>query len=62
MTQTQLDREICRATGDDLATIRRRGFSLVESDAALPNDDDRAPYVVDWDALDLSRATSLFPA
>ncbi|MDZ4685549.1 MAG: hypothetical protein SH850_10840 [Planctomycetaceae bacterium] len=61
MTQHQLDQQISRATGDDLTTIRRQGFSLVEPPLTL-NDDDREPLTVDWDALDSQRATHRFPA
>jgi len=61
MTQTELDDAVSRATGDDLRTIRGQGFSLVEPAQRL-DDDDRDPLTVDWDQLDLHRATSLFPA
>ncbi len=44
MTQRELERELARATGESLATIRHRGFSLVE-----PPDD--GPQTVDWDAV-----------
>ena len=42
MTQTELDRELARSTGESLSTIRGRGFSLI----VMP---DRNPLVVDWD-------------
>lgn len=45
MNQRQLDHAIARATGDDLATIRRRGFSIL---AAQPD-------ALDWDELDETR-------
>lgn len=58
MSQQELDREIARATGESLGTIRRRGFSLVP---ALPSvfepdaDDLRSPQYVDWDKVDAER-------
>ena len=44
MTQNQLERELASATGESLATIRSRGFSLVE----VP---DLEPLTVDWDEV-----------
>ena len=35
MTQTTLNRKVARATGESLATIRRRGFSLACPDVVL---------------------------
>lgn len=48
MTQAELDRAVAAATGESLATIRGRGFSIVE----IP---DPAPRIVDWDELDAAR-------
>jgi len=45
MTQRELDREISRATGESVATIRNLGFSLIESEASEPQS-------IDWDELD----------
>ena len=44
MTQNELDREISRATGDSVATIRNLGFSLIEPEASEPQS-------IDWDEL-----------
>lgn len=41
MTQTELERELAERTGESLAVIRRRGFSLVDPDIE--------PRTVDWD-------------
>ena len=54
MTQCQFERELSRATGESIATLRSRGFSLVEP----PN---LEPLVVDWDELEAERM-ALFPA
>ena len=45
MTQAELDREVATSTGETLATVRRRGFSLM----VIPR---RKPRTVDWDALE----------
>jgi hypothetical protein len=53
MTQTQLDRAVAQATGDDVATIQAHGFSLVDpadGELVLP-DDGLLEKFLDWDAL-----------
>jgi len=52
MTQAELDREVSAAIGESLATVRRRGFSLV----VMP---EREPLTVDWDTLDAERVSLL---
>lgn len=56
MSQHELERELSRATGESLGTIRRRGFGL---ELPLEDDDDgiipQMPQVVDWDALEQQR-------
>jgi hypothetical protein len=55
MSQQELDREIARATGESLGTIRRQGFSLVPSQPGVfePDADELcSPQYVDWDAVD----------
>jgi len=44
MTQRELERELAHATGESLATIRSRGFSIVEPP-------ELEPLTVDWDAI-----------
>jgi hypothetical protein len=53
MTQAELERELSHATGESLATIRHRGFQLVESPTP-------EPLTVDWDELDAERV-AVFP-
>jgi len=53
MTQSDLDREIARATGETVSTIRNLGFSLVD----VPEPE---PRTVDWDELAEGRVT-VFP-
>ena len=53
MTQRDFERELVRATGESLGTIRHRGFSLVEPP-------ELEPLVVDWDEVDEQRV-AVFP-
>ena len=48
MTHSEMEHQLCRTTGESLATIRCRGFQLLE----LGN---CRPLTVDWDALDAQR-------
>ncbi len=48
MTTQQLQRAVARATGEDLAVIAARGFSLVLDET--PSEDDIPGQVIDWDA------------
>jgi hypothetical protein len=52
MTQRDLERELCRATGESINTIRRRGFSLIDFPEA-------APHVIDWEAQHSDRVALL---
>lgn len=53
MTQRDLDRQIARATGESMSTIRKFGFNLIE----MP---EREPLTVDWDKVD-ERRVAVFP-
>ncbi len=59
-SQGALDHAVATATGEDLPTIRRRGFSLVDPhDAHFDDEPDLLPpQYVDWDELELSRNAS----
>lgn len=61
MTQQQLDRLVAKATGEDLRSIRRRGFSIANPIEVSfdPEPDQRPPRWVDWDELDRQRAELL---
>jgi hypothetical protein len=54
MTQAQLERAVARATGESLRNVRRRGFGI-EGNVRDRNENQRAPQIVDWDALDRER-------
>ena len=66
MTQTSLDRQVAKATGENIATIRRLGFQVACPPLIVfdrePNVDqlDGEPAAVDWDELDAQRV-SYFP-
>jgi hypothetical protein len=55
-SQRELDHEIARSTGEDLAEIRRHGFSPLtpRSEEFDPED-----HVIDWDALERERNVPL---
>ena len=61
MTQTELNRRVAQATGEDLRTIARHGFSVADPATASydPEPSRKRPCVVDWDRLQAQR-TALF--
>lgn len=63
MTQDALHRAVARATGEDFATIRRRGFSIADPlDVDFdPEPDDLRPQAIDWDELALERNIAWVP-
>ena len=50
MTQSDIERQVSRATGESLCTIQDRGFREVG-----PLLDECEPQTVDWDALEEER-------
>lgn len=60
MTQNQLIRAVSRATGEDFDLIDSRGFSLVDDELPLQNDDLEA-LMIDWDQMQAEQATAMFP-
>jgi len=59
MTQSQLNRAVSRATGEDCDLIDRRGFSLVDDESPVQEDDMQA-LIVDWDRIQAEQSTALF--
>ncbi len=57
MNQNDLNRNLSRATGESVRTIRRLGFSLFDPGANDNDADsfDLPPQVIDWDQLELDR-------
>jgi hypothetical protein len=57
MTQSQLNRLVAYATGEDVRTIARRGFGI--ADPAFVHHDPEPttalPRIVNWDRLDAQR-------
>ena len=54
MSQAELDREVSRATGESLGTIRRQGFSILPlPDDAFDDEPDVSTIrMIDWDEQD----------
>ena len=59
MTQSQLNQAVSRATGDDFDVIDHRGFSLVDDECPVQEDDMQA-LVVDWDRIQAEQSTAMF--
>ena len=57
MTQTQLEQLVAKATGEDIRSIRHRGFSVADPFEVNfdPEPDNLPPQMIDWDELDLQR-------
>lgn len=54
MTTRQLHQAVSRATGEDVELISRRGFSLVEDEAPV-DEDDWESLALDWDEIEVRR-------
>ena len=52
MPYNDLDQQVADRTGEDLATIKRLGFSPL---APLQTEERNEPLVVDWDLLAATR-------
>ena len=63
MTQNQLNQRVADATGEDIADIRQRGFSLADPLEVHfdPEPCDLPPQVVDWDEVDLQHNVAIVP-
>ena len=56
MSQHELNREISRATGEDLATIAGRGFVEL-----TPIPFEREPLTMNWDEHDIEHNVAVIP-
>lgn len=58
MRQNQLNREVARATGETVSTIKHLGFLLDEPapDSQDISSGDLGPRTIDWDEFDLQRS------
>ncbi len=54
MTQTELDREISRTTGESMGIIRQHGFTILPILEEF-GDDESDIQIVDWDEQDAIR-------
>jgi hypothetical protein len=56
MSPTDLNQAVAQATGETVYSIRHLGFQLADRvNVADPEPSQRAPNVVDWDALETER-------
>ena len=51
MTQTELDREVSRTTGESMGIIRQHGFSILPIPEEF-GDDEADIQLIDWDEQD----------
>jgi len=60
MTQADLEREVSRATGESMRTVRHRGFSILPPrDPPLDEEYQEAgPQMIDWDVQDAIRRSA----
>lgn len=58
MTQAELNRKVAQTTGESVETIQRLGFLLDEPWLNITDSTSEVlgPQVIDWDALESSRA------
>jgi hypothetical protein len=58
MKTRELNRRVARRLGEDVATIRQRGFSLVRNPNRILElePEEQQPQIVDWDNLQIERA------
>jgi len=53
MSSSEIDDAVATVTGEEMRTIRRHGFSLLDCRPVEPDQDDyRPPQVIDWDAAE----------
>lgn len=55
MTQTELNRRVARATGEDLRTIAHHGFSIADPAMVDYDPEPSPPHTVDWEHVDAQR-------
>ena len=57
MTQAQLNRAVSKATGDDCDVIDRHGFTLVDDEPPL-QEEDLLALVTDWQSLEAEQQSA----
>lgn len=55
MSGSEINKAVARATGEDIATITSRGFTLLEPEQEAQNSDGLESEIVELDALSLER-------
>ncbi len=62
MTQHDLEKAVCTATGEELHEVRRLGFSLADPVDINFDPEPMVPLrVIDWDDFDLRRNLAILP-
>jgi hypothetical protein len=61
MTQFELDRSVARRIGEHVSLVSRRGFSLVDPELPVQDEDEELEAFLDWDSVDASRNFSVSP-
>jgi type IV secretory pathway TraG/TraD family ATPase VirD4 len=59
MKTREFHQQVSQRLGEDIKTVRQRGFSIVrkrDRSSQLDMDESRRPLIVDWDDLELQRA------
>jgi hypothetical protein len=59
MKTREFHQQVSQRLGEDLKTVRQRGFSIVrmrDRASQLDAEEYRRPLIVDWDQLELQRA------
>jgi hypothetical protein len=51
MSQRELDEAVALATGESVATIHERGFSIADPFDVQYDPEARQPWVFDWDSM-----------
>jgi len=57
MTQAQLNRAVSKSTGDDFDVINRHGFSLVDDEPPV-QEDDLLALINDWQQIEDEQAVA----
>ena len=57
MTQSEVDRQVARVTGESMRTVRRHGFSILPVPLGQYDEEPEVATIrmVDWDEQDLIR-------
>ncbi len=62
MKNRELNRRVARRLGEDIATVRQRGFSLVRNPERILElePEEQQPQIVDWDKIQIERSQGAY--